>query len=117
MQMDGKGYAEFLSAQGMRTVSFGSHLWVEKQRFCLENVPPHSRIHVDAGEARRLFLHGCLVLRYSCEESEGAPSFEYVCEGSNYDLHSLDAKARNKVRQGLKHCAVSRVGFDTLSRE
>jgi hypothetical protein len=115
--MNADGYAQFLSAQGMRTVRTDGHLWVEKQRFCLENVPPHARIHLDAEEAWKLFLRGYLVLRYSCEESEGAHSAEYVCEDPEYDLESLDAKARNKVRQGLKNCVVGPVEFDLLRRK
>jgi hypothetical protein len=114
--MNAEKYAEFLSAQGMRTVRTGDHLWVEKQKFCLENVPPHTRIHVDDSEARNLFLRGYLVLRYSCEESEGVPSAEYVCDEPNYGLESLNAKARNKVRQGLKNCVVRSVEFDQLKR-
>ena len=112
--MNAEGYAQFLSAQGMRSVSLGGHLWVEKQRFCVESIPPHTRIHVDAAEARKLFLRGYLVVRYSCEESEGAQSAEYVCEDPNYGLESLDPKARNKVRQGLKNCVVRAVEFDVL---
>lgn len=95
----------------------GANLWVEKQRFCLENVPPHARIHVDASEARNLFLRGFLVLRYSCEEAEGAPSAEYVCSGAGYGLQSLDAKARNKVRQGMKNCVVRPIEFEALRRQ
>jgi hypothetical protein len=44
------------------------------------------------------------------------PSAEYVCDDPNYDLQSLDAKARNKVRQGLKNCTVRRVEYAQLMR-
>lgn len=114
--MDAEGYAQFLSAQRMRTIRVGSHLWVEKQRLCLESIPSHTRIHVEAAEARNLFLRGYLVLRYSCEESEGVSSAEYVCSDADYGLGSLDPKARNKVRQGLKNCVVRPVEFDVLKR-
>ena len=115
--MDAEGYAKFLSAQGMRTVKSGTHLWVEKQKFCLENVPPHKRIHMDATEAWNLFLRGYLILRYSCEESEGVSSAEYVCGDRDYGLKTLDPKARNKVRQGLKNCVVRPVEFEELKRK
>ena len=117
LMMDAEAYARFLVAQGMRTVKAGENLWVEKQKFCLESIPPHKRIHVEAAEARHLFLRGYLVLRYTCEESEGVASTEYVCEDVNYGLESLDAKARNKVRQGLKNCVVRPLEFDLLKRE
>lgn len=98
----------------MRTVEAGGHLWVEKERFCLESVPPHHRIHVEPSEARQLFVRGYLVLRYSCAESEGVQSAEYVCDDPQYGLETLDAKARNKVRQGLKNCDVRPMAFDEL---
>lgn len=112
--MDVEAYAQFLGTQGMRSVKVGDHWWVEKQKFCLESIPPHKRIHLDPWEARSLFLRGFLVLRYTCEESEGVQSAEYVCDETNYDLDSLDAKARNKVRQGLKNCIVRPLEFTEL---
>src|SRR5271156_1193582 len=115
--MDAEAYAQFLGAQGMRTVRVRDHLWVEKQRFCLESIPPHKRIQLEPGEARNLFLRGHLVLRYTCEELEGVQSTEYVCDEANYDLGSLDAKARNKVRQGLKNCTVRLLEFQELKHK
>lgn len=114
--MDAEAYARFLGAQGMRSVMAGGHWWVEKQKFCLESIPPHKRIHLEPAEARNLFLRGYLVLRYTCNESEGVTSSEYVCDEPNYELELLDAKARNKVRQGLKHCAVQALEFEQLKR-
>jgi hypothetical protein len=114
--MNVEAYAQFLAAQGMATVRAGGHLWVEKQSFCLESVPPHTRIHLNPADAWSLFLRGHLVLRYTCDESEGAPSKEYVCEDREYTLDSLDAKARNKVRQGLKNCVVRQIEFSELRR-
>jgi len=114
--MDAEAYAQFLKAQGMGTVRAGGHLWVEKQSLCLESIPPHTRIHLSSAEAWNLFLRGYLVLRYSCDEAEGTPSKEYVCEDREYSLESLDAKARNKVRQGLKNCMVRQIEFAELKR-
>jgi len=114
--MDAEAYSQFLAGLGMATVRAGGHLWVEKQSFCLESIPPHTRIHLNSAEARNLFLRGYLVLRYTCDESEGAPSKEYVCEDREYSLESLDAKARNKVRQGLKNCVVRQIEFSELKR-
>jgi len=114
--MDADSYAQFLGAQGMAAVRTNDHLWVEKQSFCLESIPPHTIIRLDPAEAWQLFLRGYLVLRYTCDESEGVASKEYVCEDREYSLDSLDAKARNKVRQGLKHCLVRQIDFSELKR-
>lgn len=115
--MDAEGHARFAAAQGMRIIKTEEHLWAEKQKFCLESIPPHRRIRVAAGEARSLFRRGYLVLRYTCEESEGMRSAEYICNQPNYGLASLDAKARNQVRQGLKNFVVRPVDFELLRRE
>jgi hypothetical protein len=114
--MDAEAYAQFLAAQGRAIVRASGHLWVQKQSFCLESIPPHTRIRINSAEAWNLFLRGYLVLRYTCDESEGAPSKEYVCEDREYSLESLDVKARNKVRQGLKNCVVRQIEFSELKR-
>jgi len=113
--MDQEDYGRFLSAQGLRTVKAAGELWVEKRKLFLENIPPHRRIRLDRWNAMKLFLRGYAVLRYSCEEAEGRPSFEYICDDRNYDLHSLGHKARNQTRQGLKNCVVRPINFDLLS--
>lgn len=112
--MDAESYAQFLAAQGMATVRTGGNLWVEKQSFCLESIPPHTSIRLNSAEAWQLFLRGYLVVRYTCDESEGTPSKEYICEDRQYSLDSLDAKARNKVRQGLKNCVIRQIDFSEL---
>lgn len=114
--MDAEAYSRFLAAQGMPTVRAGGHLWVEKQSFCLESIPPHARIRLSSADAWKLFLRGYLVLRYTCDELEGSLSKEYVCEDREYSLESLDVKARNKVRQGLKNCVVRQIEFSDLKR-
>jgi len=115
--MNAEAYGKFLASQGMASVRAGEHLWVEKQRLCLESIPPHKPIRVDPSDSLRLFLRGYLVLRYTCDELEGVPSKEFVCEDREYSLDSLDSKARNKVRQGLKNCTVRPLNFAELRRD
>ncbi len=114
--MDAETHARFARAQGMRIIKVGSHLWVEKRKFCLESIPPHRDIHVDSAEARSLFRRGYLVLRYTCDESEGVQSAQYICDHPQYGLESLESRTRNQVRQGLKNCAVRPVDFELLKR-
>lgn len=115
--MDAEAHARFANAQGMRIVKAGQHLWAEKQTLCLESIPPHRSIHVEASEARSLFRRGFLVLRYTCDAASGAQSAEYICDDSDYGFGSLEAKTRNQVRQGLKNCAVRPIDFQLLRRE
>jgi hypothetical protein len=105
----------FAAAQGMRVIEGESCVWVEKRKFFLESLPPHRRIQLRPGEAARLFLRGAGVIRYSCDEPEGAPSFEYVWDDKNYSLDSLHKDAKRNVRKNLDSCLVRRLDYSLLS--
>ncbi len=107
----------FATAQGMRIIEGESCLWVEKRKFFLESLPQHRRIHLRPGEAARLFLRGAGVIRYTCDEVEGAPSFEYVWDDKNYSLESLSKDAKRNVRKNLESCIVRRVDYNLLAEE
>ncbi len=113
--MDREAYALFLGAQGLRIIRTAGAVWVEKRKLFIENVPPHQRIHMTGWDATKIFLRGFAVIRYTCAEKEGQSSAEFVCEDKQYDLSSLDPKARNKVRQGLKNCLIRQVDFELLA--
>lgn len=105
----------FATAQGMRIIEGESCLWIEKRRFFWESLPQHRRIHLRPGEPARLFLRGAGVIRYTCDEEEGAPSFEYVWDEKNYGLDSLHKDAKRNVRKNLETCIVRRVDYQLLS--
>jgi hypothetical protein len=107
----------FASAQGMKIVEGESTLWVEKRQFFLESMPQHRRVHVSRAEVARLFLRGSAVIRYTCDEAEGSPSFEYVWDDKNYGLESLHKDAKRNVRKNLDACSVRRVPYDLLRSE
>lgn len=109
-------YTRFLEAQGLRVLEAEKSLWVEKRKFFFENIPPHRTLRLGAAAVSRLFVKGCAVLRYGCEEPEGVPSFEYVCDDKDFGLHSLAPDARRRVRRGLESCDVRRVDFELLAR-
>jgi hypothetical protein len=108
-------YARFLRAQGLRTLEVNGELWAMKRAFFLESIPPHRRVHLTRWDVARLFFQGAAVLRYTCDDKEGSTSFEYICDDKNYDFTSLDPKARNQTRKGLKHCVVKPIDFDLLA--
>ena len=115
--MNAEEHARFAAAQGMRIIKVGPHLWAEKQKLCLESIPPHRHIQLEPHEARELFRRGFLVLRYTCDEAAGTQSAEYICDVPDYGFDSLEAKTRNQVRQGLRNCKVRPVQFELLRRE
>jgi hypothetical protein len=115
--MDRHDYARLAQAQGLRTLEINDELWVMKRPFFLESIPPHRCIHLTRWGAAKLFLQGAAVLRYTCDETEGSTSFEYICDDRNYDLSSLDPPARRSTKQGLKQCLVRQIAFSLLAEE
>lgn len=104
-------------AQGARVVKSADCVWVEKRRFFFESIPPHRRVRLKGGGAVRLFIHGAAVIRYTTDEEEGAPSFEYVCDDRKFDLGSIAPEARRRVRQGLQAFDIRRIEFGLLERD
>jgi hypothetical protein len=107
----------FTEAQQMKLIEGDSCLWVEKRPHFLESTPQHRRIQVTNAEARRLFLRGAMVIRYTCEESDGHTSFEYVWDDKNYDLESLHKDAKRNVRKNIDSVLVRPVPYDLLRSE
>ena len=109
--------SRFVAAQGMNSIQGESCLWVEKRKFFYESVPGHRRVRLQPGEAARVFRHGAAAIRYTCDANEGTPSFEYVCDETNFGLASLAPDARRRVRRGLESCEIRAVDFQLLARE
>jgi hypothetical protein len=108
-------YARFLEAQGLRVLEADGALWVEKRRFFLENIPPHRKLRLTNGGVNRLFLRGAAAVRYTCDESDGQHSFEYICSEKNFSVESLSADARRRTRRGLELCEIRPIDFDLLA--
>lgn len=109
--------SRFAAAQGMRILEGESCLWVEKRRFFLESLPQHRPVRLQPGEAARLFLRGTGVIRYTCDETEGAQSFEYVWDDKGYSLDSLHKDAKRNVRKNLESCDVRRIDYKLLGEQ
>jgi len=109
--------SRFATAQGMRILEGESCLWVEKRKFFLESLPQHRPVRLRPGEAARLFLRGTAVIRYTCEEAEGAQSFEYVWDDKGYSLDSLHKDAKRNVRKNLELCVVRRIDCKLLGEQ
>ena len=107
----------FTKAQQMKIIEGESCLWVEKRPFFLESLPQHKKVSVTDAEARKLFRRGAMVLRYTCDDSLGAPTFEYVWDDKNFDLDSLHKDAKRNVRKNLEECIVRPLSYDLLRAE
>jgi len=110
-------YRGLAAAQDKRLLETPSSLWIESRKYFFESVPGHRKIRLEPGEARHLFLHGAGIVRYACEESDGSPTYEIVCDDKNYGFDSLTPPARRRARRGLNDCAIDSIEFDVLARE
>lgn len=125
-QMDVSTSVEFLRAQGFRVIETPSCYWQDRAMrddigpqwiHFFVNGPPHRPIRPSWGELMEVFSKGrAMGVKFTTTaDSKGKDSYILVCSDSAYDLGSLDSKARNKVRQGLKRCTVERIDFDYLA--
>jgi hypothetical protein len=79
-------------------------------RFCLAF--PHSQpVSPGRSELRRVFrATRCLGVRFVAPpDSSGRASYALMLDDRAYDLDSLSANSRSKVRRGLKQCEIRRV--------
>ncbi|HEY0704010.1 MAG TPA: GNAT family N-acetyltransferase [Candidatus Acidoferrales bacterium] len=90
---------------------------MEKRKFFLESIPPHRAVSVTPREVKGLFRSGIAAIRYTCPETAGAQSSEFVCDDTDYGFGSLAADARRRTRRGLESCEVRKIDFDLLARE
>jgi hypothetical protein len=103
--------AAFLERLGHRVIRSESCYWYDQaSRFWLAF--PHSQpIAPDRAELGRVFTatRSFGVRFVGRPEDPGRASYALMLDDPNYDLESLSANTRSKVRRGLKQCEVKRV--------
>jgi hypothetical protein len=114
--MNAENYRRYLEAAGHRIIAGSSGYWSTVARSFYDSIPPYQVRAPDQEEVETLFRkHGAIGLKYCApRDHAGKPSWFYVCEAQEYDLSTLHAKMRNKVRQGLRNCTVRQIDFDYL---
>jgi hypothetical protein len=117
MQSPLKDYYRFVSAQGLRIVEDESCYWVEKKKHFWESAPSHRRVRLSPATARKLFARGAIAIRYTCPDTEGSQTYEYLWDDPEYGLPSLHKDARRNVRKNMSTCVFAPIGFDRLIQE
>ena len=69
------------------------------------------------GDPARLFLRGAAAIRYTCDESEGTPSWEYYATPGATILRRWRKTHAGAVRRGLEVCDVEQIDCGLLARE
>ncbi len=106
--------------QGRRVFQTPSCWWYNAygQKRVYFAFPPHRLVSPSGEETSRIFKNnpGAYALRFiGPPRGLGDDSFIWVRRGP-YDLESLSANTRSKVRRGLRHCRIRALDFDELVR-
>jgi hypothetical protein len=111
-------FGEFWRIQGYRVLETASCFWYEIGPLAWMYLPYHRLVRLSWQERARLFVVGpAALIRYlSPEAGTGRSGGVFLCGDRNYDLSSLEHKARNQTRRGLERCRIERVDFGFLAR-
>jgi hypothetical protein len=101
----------------MRIIEGESCFWIEKRRHLWESAPAHRHIRLSAAEAASLFRLGAIAIRYTCNQDEGTPTYQYVWDDKNFGLESLHKDSRRNVRKNMEVCSFQQIDFELLARE
>lgn len=110
---------QMLKAQGRHVVRTESCWWynVYGQNRVYYSFPPNRKVSPSGREIKEIFKLApkAKAIRFiGPADAVGRDSYIWTAR-QPYDLESLTAKARNKVRQGLRNCQVKPVKLDELA--
>jgi hypothetical protein len=112
--------AEWFRRQGHRVIRTPSSWWYEASARVYQAFPFHWSIRPGDGELEELLrAEHAIALRCTTplDAPEGRVSYHVVCDDREYDLHRLDARARNAVRNGMQRARIEPVPLDRMAEE
>lgn len=102
-------HAEFLQSIGHTIREHAGTLWFDSFSRAWTTIPYDAPVDPRQFSAAELLQRDGVMARYSCDVEDGVHSYQHVVTDANYDFPALISRARNKTRQGLKHCTVSEI--------
>lgn len=110
-------FAHFLASTGHRVLRGAGAYWYDASPTFFLSLPSHRLLRPSAEELRELMRNQpCAGLRFPAPiEGPGKLSYQIVCDTPGYDIDSLSANARSKVRRGLRRCEIAPVAFSTIA--
>ena len=110
-------FAAFWRRQGCRTAKGAGTYWQAVRPLVFLSLPYERPIQPTRLELlRMLTFTPALVLRYPAPASEAkVRGGAFICRLKGYDFETLQPKARNHTRKGLRECTVQQMGFGDLS--
>jgi hypothetical protein len=102
--------AKFYERLGHRVVQTPSCYWYDVHPWFYLNFPHHRTVEPSASELSAVFRRMPAGVRYfSPADAPGQPSHAFVIRDRGYDLDTLSANTRSKVRRGLGRCQMERL--------
>lgn len=109
-------FAHFLASTGHRVLRGAGAYWYDASPAFFLSLPSHRQLRPAADELREVMRNQpCAGLRFPAPlDGPGKLSYQIVCDTRGYNIESLGANARSKVRRGLRRCEVVPVAFATI---
>jgi hypothetical protein len=102
-------HAEFLQSIGHQIKEQQGIFWFDLFPKVYTTTPCDFRIDPNNFVAADVLGDEGLMARYSCELDCGVSSYQHVVTDKDYGMNSLISQARNKTRQGLRHCTAGEI--------
>ena len=114
--MDLKELAALYREMGNEVLSTPNMFWLLRKTKVAYSLPMQENCFPSQDDFKELFKCGARVALYKSDVV--APNtFEYLFEGTKYDLDMFDSKIRNQIRKGLKSCEIRDVPLDVLRED
>jgi hypothetical protein len=103
LRLPGSALARFLELRGRRTIRACGAVWYSIPDGFLMSLPYQAMLNPDPGELRRLIRENhVLGVRFPSTKWTGLESGLYVIRHCQYDIESVHAKHRPRVRKGME---------------
>ena len=107
--MDPHYHAEFLQSIGHQIKEHQGVLWFDVFSKAYTTIPYDVPVDPEQFVPSDVLGDAGLMARFSCSVESGVASFQHVVTDKNYGMETLASRARNKTRQGLKHCEAGQI--------
>ena len=103
--MTGDEFAGLHRDLGLQVINTGACNWIINKDKTALSCPPEMVVFPTADEITRVLRQGVRAISFRTETAE-KDFFEYLYEGTTYNLEQFDRKVRNRVKKGLSSCQV-----------
>ncbi len=103
--MTGDEFASLHRQLGLQVINTGTYNWIINENKTALSCPPEMVVFPTDEEITQVFRQGVRAISFRTEIDE-KNFFEYLYEGTSYNLEQFDRKVRNRVKKGINSCSV-----------